>query len=304
MLSLNIPSPLQKMKDSSLQDYGIEIFIKRDDLIHPYISGNKWRKLKYNLQEAKNQGRDTLLSFGGAFSNHIYALAAAGKEFNFKTIGVIRGKDASPDNPTLTFARQQGMVLHFIDREEYKQKEEGGFIQQLREIYGDFYLIPEGGSNRLGVKGCEEIVHEISTDFNYICCPCGTGTTLSGIISALPEGKKALGFSVLKGDDYIEKEINQLVVGEYNNFNILYDYHFGGYAKITAELVSFIKSFEEQTGIPLDPVYTGKLFYGIYDLVKKKYFKPGERIIAIHTGGLQGTEGMRQKMEDLLKQSS
>ena len=304
MLSLNIPSPLQKVEDSFFLDYGVELYIKRDDLIHPYVSGNKWRKLKYNLLEAKEQKKDTILSFGGAFSNHIHALAAAGKESGLKTIGIIRGKDASPDNPTLAFAGQQGMVLHFVDRSDYTQKEEEGFIQQLKDNYGDFYLIPEGGSNILGVKGCEELVHEISIDFDYVCCACGTGTTLAGIISALTKGKKALGFSALKGDGYIEKEINQLIGNEYNNFEILYNYHFGGYAKITAELVSFIKSFEERTRIPLDPVYTGKLFFGIYDLVKKKYFKPGERIIAIHTGGLQGAEGMRQKMEALLKQSS
>jgi len=299
-----MPSPLQKVNDSLLEEYGVELYVKRDDLIHHAISGNKWRKLKYNLLEAKNQQKDTLLSFGGAFSNHIYALAAAGAEFGFKTIGVIRGKDASPENPTLKFAQEQGMLLHFVDREDYKRKEEPDFINDLKNLHGNFYLIPEGGSNGLAVKGCEEIIKEIDLGFDYICCPCGTGATLAGICSALPEGKKAIGFSALKGDGYIEKEIALLIGDDFKDFEITYAYHFGGYAKITAELVKFIKSFEERTNIITDPVYTGKLFYGVYDLIKKNYFKPGARIICVHTGGLQGIEGMRQKMEDLLKQPS
>ena len=304
MHSINVPSPLQKVNDSFLEEHRVELYVKREDLIHPHISGNKWRKLKYNLLEAKTQKKDTLLSFGGAFSNHIYALAAAGAEYGYNTIGVIRGKDASPENPTLKFAREQGMILHFVDREDYKQKEEKKFIQSLKEIYGDFYLIPEGGSNALAIKGCAELVNELTIDYDYLCCPCGTGATLAGICTVLPKGKKAIGFSALKGDGYIEKEITALIGTGYNNYEIIYDYHFGGYAKITAELIKFIKSFEERTTIPTDPVYTGKLFYGIYDLIQKNYFKPGERIIAIHTGGLQGIEGMKQKMEEALKQSS
>jgi len=304
MLQLNVPSPLQKVNDSFLEEYGVELYIKRDDLIHPFISGNKWRKLKYNLLEAENQKKDTLLSFGGAFSNHIYALAAAGKELGFKTIGVIRGKDAFPENPTLKFAQEHGMLLHFVHRKDYKRKEEPDFIDDLKNQFGDFYLIPEGGSNELAIKGCMEIIKEIDIDFDYICCPCGTGATLAGISSALSEGKKAIGFSALKGDGYIEKEIALLTGNGFNNFEITYAYHFGGYAKITAELVKFIKFFEERTTIATDPVYTGKLFYGVYDLIKKNYFKPGERIICVHTGGLQGIEGMKQKMQDLLKQTS
>ena len=304
MHSINVPSPLQKVNDSFLEEHRVELYVKREDLIHPHISGNKWRKLKYNLLEAKTQKKDTLLSFGGAFSNHIYALAAAGAEYGYNTIGVIRGKDASPENPTLKFAREQGMILHFVDRGDYKQKEEKKFIQSLKEIYGDFYLIPEGGSNALAVKGCAELLNELTIDYDCLCCPCGTGATLAGICTALPKGKKAIGFSALKGGGYIEKEITALIGAGYNNYEITYDYHFGGYAKITAELIKFIKSFEERTTIPTDPVYTGKLFYGIYDLIQKNYFKPGERIIAIHTGGLQGIEGMKQKMEEALKQSS
>jgi 1-aminocyclopropane-1-carboxylate deaminase len=293
-------SPIEKLQDPLISGSGIELFIKREDLIHPLVSGNKWRKLKYNLLEAKHRDQNTILSFGGAYSNHIYALAAAGKMFNFKTIGIIRGELTLPLNPTLHFATSCGMQLHYIDRENYKGKEENDFLEDLRKVHGEFYHLPEGGSNELGMKGCAEIIDEIKIEFDYIASACGSGGTLAGLIAGLQGKRKAIGFSALKGKDFLNDKIESLIgdADKYsNNWTINYDYHFGGYAKINKELVDFIHDFELRNKIILEPIYTGKMFYGLYDLIKKGFFKKGERIIALHTGGLQGLEGMKSKME-------
>jgi 1-aminocyclopropane-1-carboxylate deaminase len=294
--------PLQKITDPLLDNLAVNLYVKREDLIHPFVSGNKWRKLKYNLLEAKSQGKDTLLSFGGAFSNHIYALAAAGSEFGFKTVGVIRGKDASEDNPTLSFAKNCGMEFYMIDRDEYKKKDDHDFLEKLRRKYDDPYIIPEGGSNSLAVKGCAEIIDEINIDFDYICCPCGTGATLAGLVAGLKGQKKALGFSVLKGGEFLIPDVKKLLTGykgmRYDNWSICLDYHFGGYAKTNPELSLFIERIEKQHEIIYEPIYTGKMMFGIYDLLNKGFFKPGETIICIHTGGLQGLEGMKSKSRD------
>lgn len=268
------------------------LFIKPEYLVHPFISGNKYRKLKYNLIEAKNLKNDVLLTFGGAYSNHIAAVASAGKEYGFKTIGIIRGEELTNkinDNPTLKFAQQCGMQLEFVTREIYKTKVTEGFIQKLKQQFGDFYLIPEGGTNHLAIKGCEEILTEADTDFDYICCSVGTGGTISGLINSSKPHQKILGFPALKGN-FLQEEITKFANN--SNWQLITDYHFGGYAKIHPQLISFINQFKEQHNIPLDPIYTGKMMFGIFDLINNGYFPEHSKILAIHTGGLQGIVGM------------
>jgi 1-aminocyclopropane-1-carboxylate deaminase len=295
LLNLQLPSPIQEIKDPLLEEKRVRIFIKREDLIHPIVSGNKWRKLKYNLLKAKEEGKDTILSFGGAYSNHIHALAAASKALGLKSIGVIRGDEILPLNETLSFAKFSGMELFFVSREEYKKKTEADFIESLHKKFDDFYLIPEGGYNAEGSKGCQEIISEINISYDIICCACGTGTTLSGIISSLPEEKKAIGFPVLKGGDFLYEEIKKLLIDKEGNkkWHLESGYHFGGYAKWNQELLNFITEFEKKHNIPLDQIYNGKMMYGLFDLVKRDCFVMGTSIVALHTGGLQGLKGIR-----------
>lgn len=284
-----------KIEIESIQN--IEFYIKREDQIHPFVSGNKYRKLKYNLLEAKNQKKTTLLTFGGAYSNHIAATAAAGKEFNFKTIGVIRGEELVAkvaENPTLAFAKAKGMQLHFISRSQYNQKEFEPFINQLRIQFGDFYLVPEGGTNPLAIKGCEEILTKEDAVFDFICVPVGTGGTIAGLINSSSPHQKIIGFSALKGD-FLEKTVNQITLK--SNWEITDRFSFGGYAKVDQTLINFMNNFKNNTNIPLDPVYTGKMFYGIFELAKTGFFPKKSRILAIHTGGLQGIQGMNLQLK-------
>lgn len=275
----------------------ISLTIKREDLIHPFVSGNKFRKLKYNLLQAKAENKETLLTFGGAFSNHIAAVAYAGKEQGLKTIGVIRGDelfDKIKENPTLKFAQENGMQFEFVTREEYRFKSEVSYLEKLKDKFGDFYLVPEGGTNELAVKGCEEILIDEDAVFDYICCAVGTGGTISGLInSALPH-QKVLGFPALKGD-FLTDEIR--IFAKQDNWNLISDYHFGGYGKINLELIEFINAFFEDHKVPLDPIYTGKMVFGVIDLIRKNYFPEHSKIILIHTGGLQGIEGMNIKLK-------
>ena len=251
----------------------------RLDLIHPQISGNKWFKLKYNLEEAKKQGCDTILTFGGAFSNHIHATAVACNQFGFKSIGIIRGEKESETNSTLSEAKKFGMELQFVSREEYKRKSDNDFISELKTKFDNFYLIPEGGDNLLGEKGCEEILPS-ENDFDSIFCACGTRTTFKGISKSLNANQKLYGISVLKGDGSIN-----------SNPNIINDYHFGGYAKHTEELLNFKNRFEKENNIPLDYVYTAKLFFAVQDLISKNKIAINSKILIIHSGGLQGNAG-------------
>lgn len=294
-----VSTPVQAIRDEITEKAGVALYLKREDLIHPQLSGNKWRKLKYNLQEARLQRKHTLLTFGGAFSNHIYAIAAAGKFSGFQTIGLIRGEEHLPLNPTLAFAREAGMHLYYINREEYRYKQEPAFLISLLEKFGDYYLIPEGGSNALAVKGCAEIIDDIPIHYEYLCCPCGTGGTLAGMIAGTTDNQPTIiGFSALKGGGFLTEEVNELLdayrhlephhTGTTASWLIQTDYHFGGYAKTTPVLLDFIRWFEHIHTILLEQVYTGKMMFGLYDLLKKGYFKRGETIIAIHTGGLQG----------------
>ncbi len=295
MLQLNLPSPVQEIKDAFLEEKVVKLFIKREDLIHPVVSGNKWRKLKYNLREAKETGHDTVLSFGGAYSNHIHALAEAAREEGLRVIGVIRGEELTTLNPTLSDAKAKGMKLHFVSREEYKKKNEAAFIERLEELFGKFYLIPEGGSNLQGVWGCMEIVPEIEVPYDVLCTACGTGTTMAGVVASLPADKTAIGFPVLKGGSFLYKEINDLLSSveglEKKNWHLEEQYHFGGYAKWNAELIRFMQEFKNKYDIQLDQVYTGKMMYGLFDLIRKDFFKKGTIVVALHTGGLQGGKG-------------
>ncbi|MNK01442.1 1-aminocyclopropane-1-carboxylate deaminase [compost metagenome] len=274
----------------------IKLTVKREDLLHPHISGNKFRKLKYNILEAKKQGNEAVLTFGGAFSNHIAATAAAGKEYGFKTIGVIRGEelvDKIESNPTLRFARDCGMVFKFVSREDYRLKTEDIFIENLKAEFGDFYLVPEGGTNELAIKGCEEILTPQDVEFTHIACAVGTGGTISGIINSAGSNQRVIGFPALKGAGLLEDICKFAKMG---NWELVEDYHFGGYGKINEELVTFINDFLDKTNIPLDPVYTGKMFFGVIDLVHKGYFPENSAILLIHTGGLQGIEGMNKEL--------
>lgn len=276
----------------------ISVQIKREDLIHPFVSGNKFRKLKYNLLQAKTENHDTLLTFGGAFSNHIAAVAFAGKEKGFKTIGIIRGDELAgkvAENPTLSFAQNCGMQLEFISREEYRLKSEVSFIENLKQKFGSLYLIPEGGTNDLAIKGCQEILTPEDADFDYICCSIGTGGTISGIINSVLPHQKVLGFPALKGD-FLKEEICNFVQNE--NWELITDYHFGGYGKVNEALIQFINQFYTENQIPLDPIYTGKMVFGVIDLIQKNYFPAKSKILLIHTGGIQGIQGMNIKLKN------
>lgn len=278
--------PFQKISDSEIVPFGVKLFMLRLDLIHPRINGNKWFKLKYNLEEVKKQNKKILLTFGGAFSNHIIATAAVGKEFGLKTIGIIRGEELNDSsNPSLKFAKQCGMKLHFVSREDYRKKDSEEFIKSLNQQFNNFYLLPEGGTNKLAVKGCSEILNHIDVPFDYVCCAVGTGGTIAGIISSLEKNQEAIGFPVLKGAEFLEKDIKQFT-GERKNWILNYDYHFGGYAKTNSELLEFIDRFKKQNNVSLDSSYTGKMMYGVYDLIKKKFFEKNATVVAIHTGGV------------------
>jgi 1-aminocyclopropane-1-carboxylate deaminase len=299
--------PLQKIEDNIFKDKNIQLYLLRLDKSDAVISGNKWFKLKYNLIEAKKNNYNTLLTFGGAYSNHIHATAAVAKKFNFSSIGIIRGEAAQVLNPTLQDATEMGMHLHYINRIDYRKKNQADYlasiINHFQESYGKIYMIPEGGSNSLAIRGASEIIDLIPVDYNYLCLPCGTGGTLAGISSALAKRMtahketKLLGFPALKGADFLNDDILQLLKTDHKNATINWelnlDYHFGGYAKIKyktggPQLLPFIENFYRQQQIELDFIYTAKMMYGIYDLCKKNYFKENTTIVAIHTGGLQG----------------
>ncbi|MCW8831287.1 MAG: pyridoxal-phosphate dependent enzyme [Gammaproteobacteria bacterium] len=299
MLDLQLgDSPLQRLQSPLLETAGVNLSVKREDLVDYELGGNKWRKMKYNLEAATQQNHNTLLTFGGAYSNHIYATAAAGKRLGLRTIGIIRGEAHNPLNPTLQFARDCGMQLEYLDRTRYRNKTGPEFIESLRKKYGRFYLLPEGGSSTLALKGCAEIIEEIDENFDFICSACGTGGTLAGLISGLKAQHKAIGFAVLKGGGFlsgnIQNFLQQANAESSASWQIKTDYHFGGYAKTKPELWTFIEQFKKDFDIPLDGVYTGKMFYGLFDLIKTGYFPKSSRIIAIHTGGLQGNLGFNK----------
>lgn len=299
MIQSNHPfSAIYEVPASKLKGSKVHLSVLREDLIHPQVSGNKYRKLKYNLKEAKALEYHQLLTFGGAFSNHIAATAAAGRTLGFETIGIIRGEELAGNsslNPTLKFAQDCGMYLHFISRDEYRTKDSDEFLEKIQKKFGRFYLIPEGGTNALAIKGCEEILGEHTKDYDVICLSVGTGGTLAGIINAALPHQHVIGFSALNGN--FQKNTIEPFIHKKTSYEIIDDYCFGGYAKIDLDLIRFINNFYINTNIPLDPIYTGKMMYGILDLERKGLWNENNRILAVHTGGLQGISGMNLKLK-------
>ncbi|MGH4007993.1 MAG: 1-aminocyclopropane-1-carboxylate deaminase/D-cysteine desulfhydrase [Pseudonocardiaceae bacterium] len=287
-VALRLPSPLVEICDERMESCGVRLYLKRDDLIHAELPGNKWRKLKYNISAAQVQGAHTLLTFGGAHSNHIRATAAAGHYFGFNTIGIIRGEEHTPLNSSLAYAASRGMRLVYMDRSTYREKETSAVIAGLRAHFGDFYLIPEGGSNALAVKGSGELVDEIDADFDVMCCPCGTGGTLAGISAALGQGQRAVGFSALKGGTFLVDEVAELqrqALGIIlDNWTIECEFHFGGFARRKPELDRFVELFRRAHGLTLDWVYVAKMMFGIFTLAERGAFLSGTTIVAVITG--------------------
>ncbi len=288
MIGHSILSPVEEIADPLFVKKGVRVFVKRDDMIHPFISGNKWRKLKYILPEAQRLNKNHLVTFGGAYSNHLLATACAAAKFGFKSTGVVRGEEVH--NDVLMLCRIFGMELRFLDREAYRHKR--SFFDSFFKDDPDAFFIDEGGAHELAVKGCSELPDELSESYEHIFCAAGTGTTAAGIIKGL-QNKHSHTIphlvTILKGGDFLTAEIEKYTKLPFRNHT---DYHFGGYAKSTPELLSFIQNFCASTGILIEPVYTGKMFFAIYDLIRKDAFAAGSKILAVHTGGLSGILGM------------
>lgn len=293
MLNLNFNSPEEEVFYPPFRDFGVKLFFKRDDLIHPFISGNKWRKLKYNLLKAQQQGKNHLITFGGAYANHLLATAAAGAKFNFKTSAFVRGEEVC--NEVLALCKIFGMQLFFVDRESYKNK-----TQLYQQHFGNntmAYFINEGGAGFEAELGCREIIAELENNYQHIFCAAGTGTTLAGIINGANQqqlNSQIHAVSALKNGDFLKQDIDKLLLKP-TNYLLHTHYHFGGYAKTTPELIDFIKDFTAKTGILIDPVYTAKTLFCMLDLASKNYFAKNSKILMIHTGGLFGLLGMKQK---------
>jgi 1-aminocyclopropane-1-carboxylate deaminase len=255
-----LPSPLQPLVDDRLTAAGVRVLLKRDDLIHPDFPGNKWRKLKYNIEAARAAGHTTLLTFGGAFSNHLLATAAAGHHFQFKTVGIVRGEHRDPPNPVLAAAARHGMRLEYVTRTQYRHQT---FPYDLSSHFGNPYIIPAGGANDLGVRGCAELVAEIDVPFDILCCSVGTGATLAGVATSLAPTQRAIGYAALKGD-FLHHDVARLQRTPTANWEIDTRHHFGGYAKRTTTLDAFIDDFRDRHGITLNWVYEAKMMYGLF----------------------------------------
>jgi 1-aminocyclopropane-1-carboxylate deaminase len=294
-IDFEIFSPIHQIEDKLFDERGLKVFIKRDDLIHPIISGNKWRKLKYLLKQAQAENKIHLVTFGGAYSNHLLATAAAAAKLGFKSTGFVRGEEVN--NDTLFLCRLHGMNLIFTDRDSYRDK------PTLFNKYfsGDThaFFIDEGGASSLAAKGCSELVNELTDTYDHVFCACGTGTTAAGIINGLSEHKLSTqfhGIPVLKNGAFLRKDIDPYLERPIE-YHLHTAYHFGGYGKVSDGLLEFVKQFVASTGILIDPVYTGKMLYALYDLAAKGNFEPGSRILAIHTGGVWGLLGMKDKFK-------
>lgn len=273
----------------------INLSVLRLDVVHPEVPGNKYWKLKYNLEEAKRLGYDKLFTFGGAYSNHIYAVAGAASQVGMKSIGVIRGERIEPLNPILAYAELRGMGLHFVSRGVYREKHLKSFQEELTSRFGSGYIIPEGGSNPLAVKGCVEISQFIPPETEVVAMAVGTGGTMAGVIAGSGGMYKVMGFPVLKGGEFLMENIRILLKSsgfkDHAQWDLVTDYHFGGYAKSTQVLEAFIENFKLDHDCPLDHVYTGKMIYGLFDMIRNGFFPRNKNILAIHTGGLQGNMG-------------
>jgi 1-aminocyclopropane-1-carboxylate deaminase len=292
-IALDIYSPVHKITDPLFEAKGIEVFIKRDDMIHPLISGNKWRKLKYVLQKAQAENKTHLVSFGGAYSNHLLATAAVAARFGFKSTAFVRGEEVQ--NDTLFMCRLHGMHLIFTDRDSYRDKP--ALFTQYFGGDSNAFFIDEGGASPEAAKGCSELVEELRETYTHIFCACGTGTTAAGIINGIHQHQLNIRFNaipVFKNGGFIKDEIDKYLTAP-ADYDLHLDYHFGGYAKTTPDLIDFIKSFVAKTGILIEPVYTGKMLYALYDLAAKDHFQSGDNILVIHTGGIWGLMGMKDK---------
>jgi 1-aminocyclopropane-1-carboxylate deaminase len=293
MLQLNFNSPEEEVNYSPFRDFGLRLFFKRDDLIHPFISGNKWRKLKFNLIKAKQENKSHLVTFGGAYSNHLLATAAAGAKFGFKTTAFVRGENVC--NEVLTLCRVFGMELIFVDRESYKNKSD--LYKKNFGVNTITYFMDEGGAGLEAELGCRDIITELQRNYDYIFCSAGTGTTIAGIINGIDIQQlktEVHAVSALKNGSFLTNDIDKLLLKP-SNYTLHTDYHFGGYAKTEPALIDFIKDFSSTTGILIDPVYTAKTLFCIKDLASKNYFRKDAKILMVHTGGLFGLLGMKEK---------
>lgn len=283
-----VPSPIVQLHHDVFQKKEIEVFVKREDLIHEEIMGNKWRKLKYNLEEAKKLKKKRLVTFGGAYSNHIAATAAAAALYGFESKGIIRGEELNASsNRTLRTAASKGMTLEFVSREQFRE---------LKTSYPDMlpedYLLPEGGTNAMALMGVAELIEEVDISFDVLVTPVGTGGTLVGLLAGLNGRSEVWGFSALKGE-FIQEEIRKLCMANslnHTNYKLFTNYHFGGYGKINQDLKGFMHTFKQEFDFLLDPVYTGKMFFGVWENVKNNQIAPGTRLLVLHTGGLQGIQ--------------
>lgn len=296
MIPFDIHSPTEPLDFPIFSEKSLTVHIKRDDKIHPFISGNKWRKLKYILQSARQAGKTHLVTFGGAWSNHLLATACAGATFGFKTTGFVRGEAVS--NPSLSLCRIYGMELQFVDRVAYRNKPL--LYEQYAAADPHAYFVDEGGYSTDGASGCAEMIGELMHAYDHIFCACGTGTTIAGLhhgcaIRGLDT--RLHGVVVLAGSDFIPAAVRVLYPEmPPDRLTIHTAYHFGGYAKTAPALNAFIRQFTAQTGILIEPVYTGKLLYGVFDLATRDYFETGARILVVHTGGLTGILGLHEQL--------
>lgn len=283
---MNLKNITSKTPRINLIDYnGYQLGILRLDELHPDVSGNKWYKLNYNLQQAITENKNTILTFGGAYSNHIAATAAACQLSGYKSIGIIRGEVKSESNSTLSLAKQRGMQLKFLNRDLYRKKNDALFLQNLQKEFPQAYIIPEGGDNELGEKGCQEILGEETKNYQSVFCAYGTGTTFKGMAKSLLPTQNLIGINVLKYEAFSNEK----------NTNINNDYHCGGYAKHTSQLLEFKSWFETIYHIPLDYVYTAKLFFAVFDLINQQQLPKNEKTLVIHSGGLQGNSGYEER---------
>ena len=294
---LRIPSPLQSIQFPGKKLEFSRISIKRDDLIHPFISGNKWRKLAYNIREARKEGKDGIVSPGGPYSNHLVALAAAGHKLGMRTIGLVRGQSSYAQNPSLRFASAQGMQLHFLDRERYRQRNKEDFQSWVGNNFPNTFYVPEGGSNMLAFPGLKELGEEILAN-NYcpdiLVCAVGSGGTLAGLRAALPEKIEIIGIAAVK-DYSLEYNINNLLPIHFDNWSLDFDYCFGGFGKVNEQLLRFIMEFYKEHAIVLDPVYTAKAMYGLIQRLQSDISWRDKEILFYHSGGLQGIAGLNDR---------
>ncbi|KZN51167.1 1-aminocyclopropane-1-carboxylate deaminase/D-cysteine desulfhydrase [Pseudoalteromonas luteoviolacea] len=294
--SNHLESPVQRIHHPLLTAKRIELLVKRDDLLHPTVQGNKWRKLKHNLLELKRRKNDALLTFGGPFSNHLYATAMVSKLFKIPAHIIVRGPHLDLQNPTLRLAKACGAHLHAVTRLEYRQRYDNNYLKDLEKRFPNTFIVPEGGSNQFALQGCQELAQSLPQS-DYVCCAVGSGGTFAGILNGIPNTTQLLGFSVLKGAKYLQTEILKLnpEAASYNNWQLLHDFHDGGYGKFSETLWSFCQMMTRTYHLPLEPIYTGKMMFGLWQLIEQDYFPTNSKIIAIHTGGLQGLDGLRYR---------